>query len=263
MDVRYKILLSIMSIMLLIPFTVSAETEEKVAEKIKYFKTVTVLSNSNVMRNANMGEITSITTEITEEEYNSVDVDAENNQEENAISPASTTDYYTAETIETNYKMLSTAIYSGTSQFRYKVTLDWKKIPATRSYDIIAIGHYATVEKVSEVDLTQTYCRSSSECYETTSYYADFWRNGAAAVFKIPSGTLTSLKQEMQFYVQKVNSTVYSQLAAGDYAHATSTISYANAKLFTVDGSGIILDSSIKDYYDSISTADAEWEGTW
>lgn len=263
MKQRIKILWSIVFIMLLIPFTVSAETEEKVAEATRYYKTVTVLSNSNVMRNANLGEITSITTEITEEEYESVDSEVDINEVESNISPGSTPNYYTSTTIETNYKKLKAEIYTGTNMFKYKVTLDWKKMPSTRSYDIIAIGYYATVRKATEVNLTQTYCLSSSECYETNGYYADSWTNGAAAVFKLPSGTLTSLKQEMQFYVEKVNATVYEQLAVGDYAHATSSISYAKAKLFTVDCAGINLDSSITSYYDSIAESYAEWEGTW
>lgn len=256
--------ISIVAIMLLIPFTVSAETEVKVAEAVKYYKTVTILSNSNIMRSANMGEISSITTEITEEEYNNVDTEDDNPPEAIIISPGNSGDYYTAETIETNYKKLSTEMSAaGSTQYKYQVTLEWKKIPSTRSYDIIAIGHYATVKKIGEVDLEQTYCRSSSDCYVTPSYYAYSDTNGVAAVFKIPSGTLTSLKQVLQINVEKVNPVVYSQLAAGDYAHATSSISYEKAKLFTVDGAGIFLDSSIEDYYDSISTADARWSGTW
>lgn len=42
---------------------------EVVAETTKYYKTVSILSNSEVMTVAGLGELSSITTEISEEEY--------------------------------------------------------------------------------------------------------------------------------------------------------------------------------------------------
>ena len=46
-----------------------APGEEVVAETTKYYKTVTVISRSDLMIKANLGEISSITTEVTKEEY--------------------------------------------------------------------------------------------------------------------------------------------------------------------------------------------------
>ena len=47
------------------------ENLELVAEAVKYYKTTSILSNSIIQRNANMGEMNSITVEITKEEYDS------------------------------------------------------------------------------------------------------------------------------------------------------------------------------------------------
>lgn len=246
------------TIMLLVPFIVSAETDEMelVAENVKYYRTVTVLNNSEVMRNSNLGEVTSFTTEVTEEEYNSVDVDSYNNSN-NSRSVSE-------EIIETTYKKLHTTIYTHYSLYRYKATLDWKLIPSTRSYDIIGIGHYATVKISGEVDFLQSYCRSSSSCSQDTTYYSTSGRNGSGAMFKIPSGTLISLQQVIEFDVEKnITGNVTSQLAVGDYSHATSSINIFDAENFSVDCSGIILDDAIEDHYDTIPSSDAYWTGTW
>lgn len=248
----------IFSLVFFLPFIVKAETEEleKVAETVKYYKTVIILSNSEVMRSANLGEVSSITTEITEEEYNNVDTSTVNNDNARGLI---------SETIETTYKKLATTMYYNYGDYRYRATLDWKLIPSTRSYDIIGIGHYATVKLLGNIDFNQIYCRSSSECYDSTSYIGLSFTNGGAAIFKIPSGTVKSLKQILEFDVEKTNSsaTITQQLAVGDYAHATSSISETNARKFYVDCGGINLQSSIEDYYDDIATADATWTGTW
>lgn len=247
------------SLLMFIPFFVSAETEEMelVATKTKYFKTTVVLSTSEVMRNSGLGEISSITTEITKEEYDNVDVNSESaaNSERSIIST----------TIETTYKMLTTDMYKRNDYyFRYHTTLTWKKIPSTRSYDIIGIGFLNTLEP-SGIYFEENYCRSSSECYQNTSYYEFIGLQGVGAMFKVPSGTLTELEQYLEFDVAKKNSssTLTYQIAAGDYRHATSSIPYEDAKDFSITLGGVQLDSSIVNYYDTITVADAEWTGTW
>lgn len=243
-------------IILLLPFVVAAEERgEVVAENIKYYKTVTILNNSDVMRSSNLGEMSSITTEISKLEYDSVPED----------EPATEISPYTNISVETTYKKLSITISKFGDLYLYKAVLTWKKIPSTRSYDIMGVGYNASVKPYSSIYLKQDYCTSSSSCYESTSFYSKIGDNGAGAMFYLPTGTLTSLKQTLEVEVTKTNSnaTITSQLAVGDYSHATSSISYSNAKKFSVDTGGINLQSSIEDYYDSIEYASATWSGTW
>lgn len=247
------------SLLMFIPFFVSAETEEMelVATKTKYFKTTVVLSTSEVMRNSGLGEISSITTEITKEEYDNVDVNSE--------SAANSSRDISSNITETTYKELITNMYKRNDYyFRYHTTLNWKLIPSTRSYDIIGIGFYNTLEP-SSIYFEENYCRSSSECYQNTSYYRFIGLQGVGAMFKVPSGTLTELSQYIEFDVAKKNpnATITNQFAVGDYRHATSSIPYEDAKNFTITLSGVQLDSSIRNYYDTITPADAEWTGTW
>ena len=46
--------------------------------------------------------------------------------------------------IETTYKRMEMYITSINDKYRFKVTLDWKVMPANRSIDIIAIGFHST-----------------------------------------------------------------------------------------------------------------------
>ena len=236
---------------------VKAETENrvKVAEEVKYFKTVSVLSNNAVMRTAELGEISSLTTEITEEEYNSVDTSTTNTTNPRGLI---------TEEIETTYKRLATTMYKNGIYYTYKTSLTWKLIPSTRSYDIIGIGHFATVRINGAIRFDQNYCRSTTECYLQSTYYGPTFVNGGGAMFKVPSGTLTYLEQILEFDVEKaVNRTIIEQQAVGDYSHATSSISFENAQNFFIDCGGVNLASSITSYYDNIATATAYWEGSW
>ena len=234
-----------------------APGEEVVAETTKYYKTVTVISRSDLMIKANLGEISSITTEVTKEEYDNAPTD-----EELKMAPR---DVYENYSTETAYKRLTSIItkYSNES-YRYRAILEWKNIPKTRSYDIIGVGFYASVKVAATIDLINEYCRSANDCDETQGYYPYEGLNGGAAVFRLPSGTLTSLKQTLLVEVEKRNpsSTIVSQVCVADYSHATKSISYDRAKQFYVDTGGITL-NGIKSYYDEMGTANAYWEGTW
>ncbi len=243
--------------LMLIPLSVSADSNDNgrvVAQTTKYYRTVSILSNSEVKQRTSLGEVSSFTTEITQEEYDNF-----NPSTEDSIHPRS------GATIETNYKRLTTTIYEYRNYFNYEATLTWKNIPKVRSFDIIAIGHYNNVTNDGGVNFTQTQCYSANNCDDNIGYTNIEGVNGSAAVFSLPTGTLTSLEQVMDFDVVKTNSnsTITYQEAVGDYSHATSTISYTNAQRFTVNLLGINLNSSITSYYDTTPEATAYWEGTW
>ncbi len=229
------------------------ELDEVVAETTKYYKTVTILSNSSLMRSANMGEVHSITTEISEEEYNNV---PENSNTD--ISPQ-------AQTTETSYKKLTATISKhNVNYYKYAGTLTWKQIPSTRSYDIIGLGYFGSVKLANEISFTQKYCTTDDVCGSGAGYYQYKGNNGSGAMFHLPTGSLKSLSQSIHIYVQKTdpNSTVIEQELDADYAHATSTISYSAAKDFYIDTGGIKLVSNYY-YYDSMNEATARWTGTW
>lgn len=224
---------------------------EVVAETTKYYKTVTILNNSEIMTVAGMGELSSFTTEITKEEYENADSDG--------ISPQAS--------VTTNYKKLTSTISKFSSYYyEYSASLTWRNIPKTRSYDIIGVGYYASVKLAGGIEYNQSYCNVDGNCYsENAGYYNYRGSNGYGAMFHLPSGSLTSLSQSISILVEKTNpdSTIIEQLCAADYSHAQKTVAYSVAKNFAVDPGGIKLLGDNYSYYDSIDTADAVWRGTW
>ena len=250
-----KYLKFILLFILIIPLIVMAEEKstsefEIIGETTRYYKTVTILNDSEIM-SIIAPEVTSFTTEITKEEYDRVDL----------------SDLYhlnSSTTVQTEYKKLTTTMSQNSSRYRYSVELIWRNIPKVRSYDIIAIGHYSTVKVALGPIFEQNYCESDGDCYQGAAVTEIIGTNGVADVFGLPTGTLTSLKQSMYFDVQKSSSTtVKNQIVAGDYAHATKTITRDNAKKLRVDIAGIIHDSSAESYYDTIGAAIVNWTGSW
>ncbi len=227
------------------------ELEEVVAQTTKYYKTVTVLNDSSLMRAANQSEVHSITTEISEEEYNSISPD-------NNISPQSVS-------IETTYKRLTATISKYNSYYyKYKGDLTWKLMPSTRSYDVIGLGYFASVKLSGEIDFEQSYCTVNGVCDTINSGYYNYKGvNGSGVVFPLPDMPLASLTQSIYILVEKTNSstTVVEQELDADYAHAQKSISYSMAKDIYIDTCGI--QPANYTYYDSMNEATVKWTGTW
>lgn len=228
----------------------SSELEEVVAQTTKYYKTVTVLNNSSLMREANQGEVHSITTEISEEDYNSISPD-------NNISPQ-------ASAVETTYKRLTATISKYNSYYyKYSANLTWKLMPSTRSYDVIGLGYFGSVKLAGGINFEQNYCTVNGECDRTISFYNYKGPNGSGAIFGLPTMPLASLTQSIHILVEKTNSstTVVEQELDADYAHAQKSISYSMAKDIYIDTCGI--QPANYTYYDSMNEATVKWTGTW
>lgn len=247
-----KISLFIIMLLAISPLCVSASENDQVSTT-KYYKTTTIVNMNNSIYSLN-NENNSYTEEVTKEEYDNYDPNS-------LLVPLDYSNGY----IETNYKKMTSSIVRNGSTFRYKVVLEWKTMPSTRSYDIIGIGFPASVKPESSLVSSQNYCFTNGNCYTGVSYTPYIGVNGVGASFALPVGSLASLKQTL--YVEMIkadsSSTILRQYAYGDYSHATKSISYDNSRKYVVSSGGIILDSSIDDYYDSINTANATWSGTW
>ena len=232
----------------LVPMVANAEEYEAITQK--YYKTVTVKPEGITTYTDKY--TVSETTEVTEEEYN--------NASTQSVARGSTT-----ATTETTYKKMTTTIALNGNYYRYKVVLNWKNMPSTRSYDIIGIGFPSSVTAAVTPKFTQSYCVSGGSCYTTGTYTPYTGTYGVGASFKVPSGTLTSMSQTFYIDVEKTNpnSTITLQRAYGDYAHAQYSVSYSDALLYYVDTGGINVDNSIDPYYDAINDAMSEWTGTW
>lgn len=245
-------------IIFIYPTIVMAESEVEdysniIAKTEKYYRTtITSVEQYKLLsENYNYDNVISYTEEISEAEYESF-----NN---NGTSPTSS-----LMTVETTYKKMITTIEKNGSYYRYKVQLNWKNMPKIRSYDVIAIGHYASVEPNSSINFSQTYCTSLNNCTTSTSSTKKQTSTGSGAVFKLPTGDFISLSQILYFDVRKaVDATVIRQNVVGDYSHAIQSISSDIAKSFSINLNGIYFSNTNSEYFDEINTAVATWEGSW
>ena len=247
-----KLLLGVIGTILLTPTMVFAkdtpelEHSELVAQTTKYFKTETRLTEIAI-GGANTPR--SVSYEVTKEEYDNA---------EGGLSPR------VEGMIETTYKKMVTSIWARNAGYRFDNTLTWKNMPSVRSFDIIAIGKNSNTYISEGPYFSQRYCTSASNCYVSYTHTAKTGSTGAGATCQLMTGSLYSLKINIQYDVAKnTTQTLYAMTAYGDYSHATSTVTNDQAQHYSVDSGGIHLDNSIYNYYDSISTANAYWYGTW
>ena len=251
--------------MLMIPFIANAsspeeETYVKVAEEIKYIKTTSIINNSSVMRNADLGEISSISIEVSKEEYDNAPTTSEPIE---SISSRALAESGT----ETTYKRLTIMIEKSSTYYRYTTNLYWKNIPKMRSYDIIAIGHYGDVEPYdsSAIMFVQDYCLTATNCYGSVGSGYKITDYGTVQVFHLPNDTIVSLEQTLTFTVKKaVSYTITTQKAVGDYAHATSAVTAALAlNNASIGVGGLVLNNNISDYYDTTPAAMTTYNVSW
>ena len=211
-----------------------------------YYKTTTIIQNG----------ITTSSSEIISKEQYELEKDA-NPHTRSIYDGIVTTDY---KHMRMNMTRLNDV------EMRLKITLTWLNIPSTRSNDIIGIGfEQAYVELNSSVFFQQNYTNSSGSHSSVTSIPREF-STGVSSIFDLPNGTISALSSYMYIDVIKVHEdyTITEMDAAGDYAHATSSISETNAKKHSVNhASGIELQSSIQNYYDGINIAIATFLGSW
>lgn len=245
---KKNLFLIIAMLIVIIPFCVKAqETEDDfvtVSETTKYYKTTEFkneVSTASLLNNSK-------TVEITKEEYDAFDP--------NAVSPNTV--------VETTYKRMTSSIATNGSYYRYMNIVYWKSIPKVRSYDIIGIGHYASVKVKGDLKFTLAYTTSAGKSYTSNTFEPNINSGGSSAVFKLPTDSLINMQATLVFDVQKSSSaTVISQIATGDYAHATSTVTKSAAMDHKMQSNGLYLANSIYNSYDTISEATTSWQGSW
>lgn len=239
-----RVLILLIGLLIIVPGISYAE--EILATSTKYYKTIT-----STLLSSNDNNYTT-TVEVSKDEYEKFDPEQE---ELNRL-----TSY-----VETTYKRLTIILSQVGSFYRYKAELEWRNIPSTRSNDILAIGYYSTVTNLIDPIFKNEYCISGGGCLTSTGYYLNQGTNGISTTFQLPTGSLTLLKQSMLVDIVKTNPNVTLQVqkTCADFAHATRNISISNALNHTLSLTGIILNSSNVNYYDSITGPCVTWNGTW
>lgn len=216
-----------------------------VSQETKYYKTTyptTRLYTTNV---------TPITEEITKEEYDTIG---------NQLTRGTTTSF------ETTAKKITTTISEVSGKYRYNISTNWKTMPPVRSYDLIGIGFNNNVKLSGKTTFAQVFCVTSqvATCSSTTAHSLKNTSTGIGASFVLKSGEYKIITVGLYFDVAKnTSSTITSQIAAGHYIHATSTVPYDPINSISLGNYGIIIDGSMKPYYEFIDPVKSTWSGSW
>lgn len=194
---------------------------------------------------------------LTEEEYNhyaTLDFDSATTQEiavpfDESDNPTRSTPY------STNYKTLNvTAIPYDSVNYAITLTLNWKKMPATRSYDVIAL-------RFSNMAMSNG-TQSGHQIYTGGSVYYSYGgtnmklaSNGFGISMNLVNSTsINSLQCFISVNAAKTNST---STIYGAYEHAKSNVTLAQSKDYTISSGGmghvINFSSSVWNYYDNMN----------
>ena len=188
--------------------------------------------------------------------------------EKNGITSSITEEVTELEYLYGNDNTMITAIGTNTSNdvVTSIVTLEWRKMPKKRSYDIIGVGYLTnSITRNLSPYFQMDYTTSSNNSYTSMTYnWHETSDSGDTAVAPLPSGSLNSLSSYILVRLKKKvpNSTVNQITVYGDYAHATSTISLTNALKHDMYYTGISLQNSIVGYYDTTPECGVTWYGT-
>lgn len=166
--------------------------------------------------------------------------------------------------VSTPYKDVVSAMSQNGDKYRFKVSIAWKNMPSTKSYDIIGIGFDDPVYINSSVYFNYYWCNSSGDCTTASDYYdKKKISTGGTAVYKFPSAA-NSLSAALWYDVSKNTSNTITTLTMhGDYSHATSSVSASNASNHTITYNGILLGNSIIGSYDELPCAITAWDVNW
>lgn len=196
--------------------------------------------------------------EVSEEEYNEILPLCEKSVGVRGVSSGYT---------ETTGKRMDNTIIELSNNLRYKVTLRWKTMPVTRSYDIIGIGlDQDKVYASGNRTFSQTYCVTAMTCSSSSVADINNQQTGVGASFKLPSGSYVFMSSYLYYDVSKRNGvgTLTNTASYGDYAHATTNVSQGQARdNYAIGYGGIGLYSNISSYYDHFNYATAYWSGNW
>lgn len=228
-----------------------------VSQTTKYLKTVEEYANVERDSYGNISKadlLSSVTYELTKEEY-------ENSDFENTdVTRGSTT-------VTANYRIMTATLSYSNGTYRYKNQVNWTSFPSVRGFDVIGIGHYSNVEADGTPYFLLEYVTTSGAHLTGLFHYDQSFTNGRSATFNLPLQNLVSMTVTYYFDVKKVNpnSTITSQVCAGDYAHGIdSSVTLSEALNHGVYGTfGIMHASSVSNKFDSVDEAETYWSGTW
>lgn len=151
---------------------------------------------------------------------------------------------------ETEYKILK-FIKQGNIMTLH---LKWKKMPSTRSYDVLGIRTQNVA--LNGIILSKQVYKKDGQLYNNDGIYKTF-SNGFGVTFKLPEENITELEEYVDFkYNGTGNGNIY-----GTYQHAQKSLTLAESKSYTISSTGLgkvlnFSNNTITDKFDKMTGID-------
>lgn len=237
-------------------FTALKDTEATVvAQKIQHVKTTTIMRNGIQFHTSKI---------LTDEEW----MEEVNAKKEQPYSqryvPGS---YYNGVSYDDYKTIIAIIINVDDETMIYKLDAYWDTMPNQKYYDLMGIGVEAPKVNIESGIYFSEIWRDSSDVEHYNSVcYPKTESTGGTVLYPLPSSSLESLESSMYFFIGKKSGvgTITSLTAAGDYAHATASvtnnvINYASTNVAI----GLVISSPYTNSYDEMFEAFASFVGTW
>lgn len=146
-------------------------------------------------------------------------------------------------TVNTNYKTLSLMVVPfGSKNIDYYVSLDlqWKYIPAVRSYDVIALRFDNMVMNGPSIIGVQSYALSNGDKDAVNYSYLGKNMNYENDGFGISMNVVNDKLNDLHMYIS-LDTAIASSTATvyGAYEHAVDNVSLAQSKNYTISAVGM------------------------
>mgnify|MGYP001110773243 CR=1 FL=1 len=161
--------------------------------------------------------------------------------------------------IATEYKEVKiTAIEGFENVFSFDLTAKWKKMPAARSYDVIAF-RFRNIALIEGTQFgLQSYIKSGSNSYDHISYTTKSGNmkktsQGFGISMNLVDNSISAL--ELEISAEGVPSGI-NPYVWGNYQHAVENVTLAQSQKYNITSAGygnvINFDLSVEDHYDGM-----------
>lgn len=161
---------------------------------------------------------------------------------------------------DTNYKKISISVvpYStGSIQYAISLDLQWKYIPAVKSYDVMAMRFYNMAINGPSIIGKQSYVTSSGTAGAVGYGYLGRNMNYEDDGFGISMNIVNEQMKDLHCFIE-VDGVIVSDKATvyGAYEHAVDDVSLATSKNYSISAAGmgkvINFDPTVWDHYDDM-----------
>lgn len=221
-------------------------------ETQKFLNSNLVATQTKYIKSVYQGEKVISNTEVTKEEFDNA---TESQKVCNEQTRGDDVGYF-----ETSYKSLTSSIFQIGNKYSFAITLLWKIVPVTRSFDVIAFRtRHLSYSNVSGAQIYYIAGSSTIINYNTNSAGYKGLSNGAGISMNLKDDTNITSFSNLILAEMQISEYNYSTAHVfTTYQHATSSLTRDQSKSYTLQAGGLgdvlyYSNTNIRNKYDDMT----------